>query len=171
MSDSPARALAGPWGCNGMAAGPVPQSMRQLGGTGQARRLREPIHMAHHEPLPNTRSEIDSDLESGNAVTISSALISAALNDPDRPYVERQIERFLCHEHPWVRGAAACAAGHLVRVHGTLSSDRLVPLISALLSNPQTSTKAQDSLDEIETFLAARGWTSGRIRIASPSRP
>jgi hypothetical protein len=84
---------------------------------------------------------------------VSSALISAALHEPDRVFVEGLIVRFLKHGSPWVKGVAAISAGHLARVHSELDIDLIEPLIRALLSDPDNCGKAQDALDDIAMFL------------------
>ena len=81
------------------------------------------------------------------------ALTNAALYESDRGYVEGLIMRFLQHPELWVRGVAAIVAGHVARIHHALSKDEIVPLIETLLEDPRTSDKAQDALDDIETFL------------------
>ena len=84
---------------------------------------------------------------------IATAIIAAALHDRDRLFVESLIAQFLQHEDPWVRGASAIAAGHVARIHRSLTVDRIVPLIERLLQDSQTSGRAQDALDDIAMFL------------------
>ncbi len=80
-------------------------------------------------------------------------LASAALHDPDRQYVESLVVQFLQHPDQWVRSVSATAAGHLARIHRSLTTEQIVPLIRTLLQDPATNGKAQDALDDIETFL------------------
>lgn len=108
--------------------------------------------MKYNEPRSRTRAELATDLDSGNATTIAAALTSAALHDNDRDFVEALIVKFVRHEDPWVRGVAALAAGHVARIHRGLSAE-IVPLIEGLLSDERTRGKAQDALDDIQTFV------------------
>jgi hypothetical protein len=109
--------------------------------------------MKYDQPRLRTRAELDTDLNSGDAATIATALTSAALHESDRAYVEGLIVKFLQHQEPWVRGVAALAAGHVARIHHALSREEIVPLIKTLLEDPRTSGKAQDALDDIRIFL------------------
>lgn len=109
--------------------------------------------MRYDELRPRTRTELDADVNSGDPATIATALRSAALYDADRAYVEDLIVRLIRHRELWVRGVSASAAGHAARIHRTLSTDKIVPLIEALLENPQTRGKVEDALDDIQTFL------------------
>ena len=118
--------------------------------------------MKYSQPTPRTRAEIEADLNSSDAAVVASALTSAALHDADRQYVESLIIKFLQHDDAWVRGVSAIAAGHVARIHLALSTDRIVPLIEALLQDPRTSGKAQDSLDDINMFLGGGNAVEGQ---------
>jgi hypothetical protein len=109
----------------------------------------------YDEPKRRGKAELEADLSSDNAATIATALTSAALHDPDRPYVESLIIKFIEHDDPWVRGVAALAAGHVARIHRQLAPE-IVSLIESLLADERTSGKAQDALDDIRTFLGGR---------------
>ena len=111
--------------------------------------------MKLQQPSTRSRADLQAELESRDRERISTALISAALNDPDREWVETLIVRFIEHEDPWVRGVAALAAGHIARLHGALDA-RIAPLVEKLLEDPETSGKARDALDDIEMFLGRR---------------
>jgi hypothetical protein len=60
------------------------------------------------------------------------------------------------HQDPWVRGAAAIAAGHVARIHRMLTRDPIIPLIETLRSDARTKGKAQDALDDIHMFVDLR---------------
>jgi hypothetical protein len=111
--------------------------------------------MKLHQPHARSRADLQADLESLDRERISTALISAALNDPNREWVETIIIQFIAHEDPWLRGVSALAAGHIARLHGDLDA-RILPLIEKLLEDPETSGKARDALDDIEMFLGRR---------------
>lgn len=112
--------------------------------------------MRLQQPDARSRPELQADLDSRNRERVSSALISAALNDPDRAWVEALIVQFIANDDPWIRGVAALAAGHVARIHGDLDV-RIAPLVEALLVHPETSGKARDALDDIKMFSRRRG--------------
>jgi HEAT repeat protein len=103
------------------------------------------------------RTEIVRDLGSDDRDTIVRALLAAALHDSDRRFLEDQIVRFVQHADPWVRSAAATAAGHVARLHGAIDVERVVPLIEQLLTHPETLGKAEDALEDIYGSLADNG--------------
>ena len=109
--------------------------------------------MKFEQPEPLSRDDLARELGSADPARMTTAIIAAALHDRDQPYVESLIVRFLQHNDPDVRRAAALAAGHVARIHRALSVDRLVPLLERLLSDPQVGGTAQDALDDIRMFL------------------
>jgi hypothetical protein len=108
--------------------------------------------MQFEQPDVRSREDLETDLASHDRQRICTALMSAALNDPDRKWIETLIVRFIAHQDPWVRGVAALAAGHTARRHRQLDAS-IPPLVAELLENPETSGKAEDALDDIEVFL------------------
>ena len=108
--------------------------------------------MKYEELKPLTKAQLDAALNSGDGVIIATALIRAALHDPDRTYVGSLVVKFIGHSDSRVRASSAIAAGHLARLHRQLSPE-LVPLIKALLRDGETCGQAQDALDDIVTFI------------------
>ena len=101
------------------------------------------------------RSEALTELRSGALDRVSTALVSIALHEPDRKWVEDQIASHLLSPDPWVRGLAAVCAGHVARIHRALDTARLAPLIERLLDDADTRGRAEDALDDIEMFIGA----------------
>jgi hypothetical protein len=99
------------------------------------------------------RSAVLRALDSAGALSLSQALVSASVHDPDRAWIETLLERFLVHDDPWVRGIAATCVAHVVRRRRALDMSAIVPLLEKLKSDPATSGKAQDALDDIEVFV------------------
>ena len=100
-----------------------------------------------------SRDQLAAQLCSSDPDVICTALIAAALHDPDRLYVESLIMKFLDHGNPWVRGAALIAAGHVARIHRALSTEHIVPVIEKLLDDREVQGKAQDALSDIRMFV------------------
>lgn len=95
-------------------------------------------------------------LRSGDLERVRRALISASLHDPDRMHVESLIEQFMQHEDHSVQNAAAIAASHLARIHGSLAEERIVPMLKRLLADPRTEGAAHDALSDFEIYLARK---------------
>jgi hypothetical protein len=109
--------------------------------------------MKYEEIEPMERSDVLRALNSGDTRSLSRALVSAALHDPDRAWIEGLLKRFLAHDDPWVRGIAATCVAHVARLHRALDVATIVPLLERLKSDPSTIGKAQDALDDIEMFV------------------
>jgi HEAT repeat protein len=108
--------------------------------------------MKFEQPKQLSREELSLALTNEDPHIVSTALISAALYDSDRAFVEGLIEQFIRHKDSWIRGSAATATGHLARIHGTLDFERMVPLIRLLLNDPNTNGSAEDALDDIQIY-------------------
>jgi len=109
------------------------------------------MNRTFEQPVPRSREELSLALRSDDPKIVSEALISAALHEPDRQFVESLIVQFLKHPDPLVRGVSATAAGHFARIH-RVPVAHIIPLLQALLRDPRTSGKAQDALDDIAMF-------------------
>lgn len=109
--------------------------------------------MKYEEIEPMKRTSALEAIDSGDILQLSKALVSVALHDPDRAWIEDLLKRFLVHEDPWVRGVAATCVAHVARIHRALDTASIVPLLEALKKDPTTCGKAQDALDDIEVFV------------------
>lgn len=109
--------------------------------------------MRHHEVLPISREDAELALGSGFADRICDALVRLAFHDPDWRTVQNRCLEFVRHEHTDVRGAAITCLGHLARIHGVLDRDRVVPVLSQVLDDPEVGGRAQDALDDLAMFL------------------
>lgn len=114
--------------------------------------------MRYEELSPISREEAQRELHAGDWERISKALFRLALHDSDGAWLESLLVKYLSHENGWVRGSAATCLGHVARLHGTLDVARVVPAIQALLKddNLQVRGRAEDALDDIETYAESR---------------
>ena len=110
--------------------------------------------MKFDQPASKTKAELLTQIETGDGEQICTALISAGLYEPDRPWVESLVVRMIQNEDPMIRAAAALAAAHVARLHKAISKD-IPPLIERLLDDPLTRGKALDALDDIRIFVGA----------------
>jgi HEAT repeat protein len=108
---------------------------------------------------PRRFSKADAALafEGGVPRETSEALISLALYEEDWRWVQEAALRYLEHPNADLRMTAALALGHLARLHGNLDTDRVVPALRKLLSDPITAGRASDALDDIEMFTKDAG--------------
>lgn len=105
------------------------------------------------DPPPITRGAAQRAFASTDAREICGALVSATFSDPDWRWVEWKCLEFCRHANPEIRGLAATCLGHLARIHGQLSLDKVKPCLQDLRSDPEVAGRAEDALDDIEMYL------------------
>ena len=89
----------------------------------------------------------------GDEETVSRTLIRLALHDDDPAYVEATCLKFAGDPRVWVRRNCATCFGHLARLHQKLDLDRVMPVLQAMLDDPDVVSYAEASLDDIEIFM------------------
>lgn len=109
--------------------------------------------MRYERPESIGRSEALDAIASGDSRRSSEAIIRLALNDPNGRWVEGVALDLLESDDPDVRGAAATALGHIARIHGEISIDRVLPALRHLVKDPQTAGRAGEALSDIEIFI------------------
>jgi hypothetical protein len=112
-----------------------------------------------YEPiLPITREEAQRHLEGSDPTEIVYALLRSAFHDDDWRWVQAQCFRLVTHEQPNVRRIAALCFGHLARIHGEIDLEVVRPVLTKLCSDsdPGVAGQAQDSLDEVNYFVARK---------------
>jgi hypothetical protein len=88
---------------------------------------------------PIERGRAEALLATGAPEDVSRALLRIALHDPDWEYVARAALAHLFHPDVWVRRNAATSLGHLVRLHGQLHTPVVVPVLLALMDDPEVA--------------------------------
>jgi len=81
-----------------------------------------------------------------------------SMEPPDCAWAQEVCLSLAAHEHFYVRGNAILGFGHLARTCGQLDLARVMPLVSAALSdkNDFVRSHAEDAADDIEHFLRVR---------------
>lgn len=109
--------------------------------------------MNHYEkPSHVSKTEAARLLVSADPDAVVSALLGAALEEPDRAWVEAQCHRALQHDDLRVRRAAIQAVGHVARVHRALDP-KLVAALRALSKDRALGGAVSDALDDLDVFL------------------
>ncbi|WP_280461853.1 hypothetical protein [Nocardia carnea] len=107
--------------------------------------------MQYQELHPIDRKEALAMLEAGDVRSVSRAILRLALHDPDGHRVTEQALNLLNSPEAGIRVVAATALGHTARIHGHVD-ERVLPALRRMLTDPETSGRAQDALDDIEMF-------------------
>jgi hypothetical protein len=109
--------------------------------------------MKYENPPLLTRAIAEIELDSGNAHRIRDALIAVALNDPDWHWVQEICLRFATSSDTSIRAICATSLGHIARIHRQLDLARVLPVLKAMTSDPETAGYAESALDDIEMFI------------------
>jgi hypothetical protein len=112
--------------------------------------------MQYEELQPIAKDEAERELQSGDRDRVARAMLRLSLFDPDFRSSQELCLTQAQNADPWLRGVAAICLGHLARLHGTLDTARVIPMLQRLAEDPETAGKAQDALEDIEHFLGLR---------------
>jgi len=100
-----------------------------------------------------SRTDALRELDSGDPERSCRALVRIALHEPESAWVEPLILRFMNDNDPFVRGLAATCAGHLARIHRKIDDHNIVETLRQMLTEPATSGRANDALEDIEIYV------------------
>jgi hypothetical protein len=109
--------------------------------------------MRYESPDPIGRAEALEAIASGDSRRSSDAILRLALNDPDGHWVEGVALGMTESDDPNVRAVAATALGHVARIHGEISVERVFPALKRLMKDPRTAGRAEDALSDIAIFV------------------
>jgi hypothetical protein len=107
----------------------------------------------YEEINPTTRAAAIAALRGDDSDVRSVALLSLALHDPDRQWVEAVCVAHADDADPAVRGAALLGFAHLARIHGALDLHLAAPSIRRGLEDPILEGRAADVVDDLEVVL------------------
>lgn len=109
--------------------------------------------MTYEELQPISRMEAERLLSSDDPDTVCRAIVSVALYDNDWPWVEALCIQLAHDPRPQVRGCAVTSIGHLARIHGALHLEEVLPLLEALVADPEIGGRAEDALGDIRSYV------------------
>jgi len=103
----------------------------------------------------SNREEIESAVLRDDPNELLYAVLSAALYDNDPDWAEDVCVRLSLHGNFNVRGNAILGFGHIARIHGKLTEQRVKPLIEFALKdeNDYVRGHASSAADDVEFFL------------------
>jgi hypothetical protein len=109
--------------------------------------------MKYVEPSPASRDALAVALAGGDGRTIAETLVGLTNSDEDWRWVQDTCLKLLHHDDIGVRAIAITCLGHLARIHGELDIDKVQPILTELLSDPELGGRAEDALDDIKRFV------------------
>ena len=112
--------------------------------------------MKYKKIAPVTKEKAESILASDSSIDqVKEALLGAALNEKnDWKWLQDLCIKYSKHSDKSVQGAAILCFGHIARVHGHLEKDVVLPIIHNAQKDKETSSRANDALDDINVFLS-----------------
>jgi hypothetical protein len=111
--------------------------------------------MKYEELERMSHEEVESALSDGTAEQAARALLSVALHDGDRLWVEGKCLGALQDPRGEVRAAAITALGHVARIHRAVPSDAVIPQLMRLKNDPQLGGLVEDTLEDILMFTSS----------------
>lgn len=111
---------------------------------------------AFEEIPPVSREEGLRLIESADGPTRARAVLALALHDSDWLWTQNLSLSLFDDPDAGVRGAAALALGHIARIHRQLELEKVLPALLRLRDDVAAGWRAQDALDDIDTFLKVR---------------
>jgi hypothetical protein len=109
--------------------------------------------MTYSEPVPVSREEFKTALDTGDGLTIAKALVGLAFHSPDWQWVQDTCLALLDHDDLGVRAAAITCLGHLARIHHQLDTSRVLPRLLVLVDDPDLGGRVEDALDDIQAAV------------------
>ncbi len=102
-----------------------------------------------------TRDEIAAAVERNDTAELRTVVLSVAMYDRDQEFAESFCLGLAHHPHFNVRGNAVLGFGHIARVHGKLSEEKIKPVIRKALLDEEffVRSQAESAKDDTEWFL------------------
>jgi hypothetical protein len=107
----------------------------------------------YEEITPISRSEAEAIIRANRAENIPLALIRLAYFDPDWRWVQDLCISLSNHKDEWVRRACATCFIHLARIHGKLEREKVNPVLTRLLGDPEIKGDVESTIEELKIFL------------------
>ena len=111
--------------------------------------------MKYEKIKKHNETEIKNPLADNDIDELFYVVLSVALYSDDSEYAENFCIQLSNHKHFNVRGNAIQGFGHIARIHGKLSENKVKPIIENALEdkNEYVRGNAVDAKDDTELFL------------------
>lgn len=114
---------------------------------------------------PPGAAELEQGLALRDEATAARALVSMTLGGEDPRWIQDRCLRLIADRDGMLRQLAVTCLGHLARIHGDLDLDRVVPVLEALVREPEgIGGTAADTLEDIRIFVPRRMRLASWIR-------
>ncbi|AUT71492.1 hypothetical protein [Paraburkholderia hospita] len=101
-----------------------------------------------------SKEELDRLLKSTDKNIVIDALMYLCFNIDDPEWIQDKcIEAIESGKDEDVRGLGITCIGHVARMYSQINRKKVMPVLEHQLSNESLSGRAQDALDDIESFV------------------
>jgi hypothetical protein len=109
----------------------------------------------YEEPPLASREDLESAVATGDPTAISRTMVGI-IEDDDVDWLTHTLLDLSGHGSIEVRATAITCLGHVARIHGRIDSDRVLPRLRDLRSDPLLRGRVDDAIDDIEHFTVNR---------------
>jgi hypothetical protein len=113
--------------------------------------------MTYEQIDPRPRAEIQRDLQCPDPGVVVRALLSGALHDSDRGWIEAACIAALSSSNLQIQSAGVTGLVHIARVHRALDLDKVTAEFARVRERPELTGHVDYSLVEIRFFLGLDG--------------
>ncbi|WP_174912568.1 hypothetical protein [Burkholderia diffusa] len=101
-----------------------------------------------------SKEEIEVLLRSDDSNVVIDALMYSCFNINDPDWIQdRCIDAIENGMNEDVRGLGITCIGHVARMYGKVDKEKVIPVLESKLKDDSLSGRAQDALDDIDTFV------------------
>jgi len=101
-----------------------------------------------------SKEEIEVLLMSEDSNVVIDALMYSCFNINDPDWIQdRCIDAIKNGVNEDVRGVGITCIGHVARMYGKVDKKKVIPVLESKLKDDSLSGRAQDALDDIDTFV------------------
>lgn len=104
-------------------------------------------------PTRIDKKEFIEVISSGTTADKCDAIVRATHSIADYEWLLAVLGRLLSDSDTEVRGVSVTCIGHIARIFPEADKDQLLRLVHPILSDSEISGRAEDALDDINTFL------------------
>jgi hypothetical protein len=101
-----------------------------------------------------SKEELEVQLKSTNHNVVIDALMYLCFNIDDPDWIQDKcVEAIERGKNDDIRGLGITCIGHVARMYAKVDKEKVIPVLEGKLRDNSLSGRAQDALDDIETFV------------------
>lgn len=102
------------------------------------------------------KEEIEHLLKSSDSNVVIDALMYLCFNINDATWAQDKcIEAIENGTNEDIKGLGITCLGHIARIYGRIDREKVMPILESKLEDSSLSGRAQDAIDDIDTFAKA----------------